>query len=143
MSGSAPTPTPVIYPVDVLLKRLYTELGDKQNTTKSRLDMPEVSYINRKTVFSNFRRLCEQIKRSELDVKGFFTEELGCISTIDQNGVLILTGKFNQTQLQTVLGNYIKQFVQCQNCKKYDTNLIKENRIKFIDCNVCKSRRGL
>lgn len=134
---------PIIYPTDMLLKRLYTELGNRQNVTKSRLDIPEVSYINRKTVFANFHRLCEQIKRSELDVKQFFADELGCTTSVDQNGVLILTGKFNQHQLQTVFGNYIRQYVQCQNCKKYDTCLIKENRIKFVVCNVCKSHRGL
>ena len=135
------------YDTFFLLDRVYEELSKNEkisNKSKMVLTRPVVSRANRKTFISNFREICSILKREEQEVQKFFDEELNKKSSIDSNGVLVVqSSSFQQNGIQNVLKNYIKNYVVCKECFSNDTKLVKENRILFLDCATCKSKKAI
>lgn len=98
---------------------------------------------NKKTVFANVADISKRMHRSADHVIQFLYAELGTSGSIDGAGRLILKGRFQQKQLETVLRRYIMEYVTCKTCKSPDTLLTKENRLFFLDCESCGSRRSV
>ena len=75
--------------------------------------------------------------------------ELGTTGSIDGGQRLLIKGRFQQKQIEIVLKRYIGNFtfvilaeyVQCKTCRSPDTNLVKENRLFFLQCESCGSSR--
>lgn len=129
---------------EFLIDRLYIELNNCSNPNKKvSLERPEVCIANKKTFFSNFSEICQKLNRKDTDVKKYFEDELKTEVNILQDGGLNIVGIFRQPGIQKILGNYIKDFVACKECNSCDTELIKSNRITFISCNKCKSKKAL
>lgn len=129
-----------------LLNRAYQKLDEinkDKNNNKLLLTRPVVMSQNKKTFIANFREIATKLNRKELELKLFFEEELRCITSIDGNGALVITGLYKKDGIEKVLKNYILQLVMCKQCKSYDTYVIKENRIQFIQCNKCMSKRAV
>jgi len=134
------------YEVSFLVDRLYTELEKKeqfQNKSKLSLVRPDVIYANRKTFIRNYKEICNRLRRKSEDVQKFFNDELCAKTSIDSKGMLIISGRFRQNGIQNIVSNYIKMYVLCKECNASDTNLIKENRILFLDCKKCLSKKAI
>lgn len=87
--------------------------------------------------------------------------ELGTSGSVDGNNRLIIKGRFQQKQIESVLRRYISrlfcplldmivrlmgqldEYVICKNCKSSDTLLTRENRLMFVTCESCKSKRSV
>lgn len=133
-----------LYNTKFLLDRLYIELGDHLNSNKKlSIDKPEIASANKKTYINNFKIICSRINRSIDEVKNYFDKELNTPTSINQDGALVITGIFKQNGIIKVLGNYIKEYVTCKECFSCDTEIIKENRITFLKCNKCLSKKSL
>jgi len=134
----------VDYTLDELLNRAYTELEAKKVlTNKLSIPPPEVGCVNKRTIVGNFSTICTKINRSTSEVQSFFNDELSCKSSIDAKGELILGGIFRQKGIENILSSYIKQYVQCKECKAMNTEHVKEDRILFIKCNICLAKKAL
>ena len=130
-----------------LLDRI-TLLSDGQ---KHRITPPYVRRLNtRASEWTNFGTICNELKRDQLHVMTFVLSELGATGSLrpsKENGSerLIMSSKFSQTQIETILLKYIQTYVQCHACKSLDT-LYERNQIQrvfMITCSVCKSTRFL
>ncbi len=134
------------YSTEWLIDRLYAEL-EKESTNKTNkkliMEHPIVTMQNRKSFFANFRSICKNICRPELDVKQFFDAELACGSTIDSNGVMVISGKFRAKNIEKVLINYLTIYVFCKECSSNKTDIIKKDRIPFLKCNKCLSEKAI
>lgn len=134
------------YELDFLLKRAYSEIENIQQKNKSDkllLSRPEVTFANKRTFIKNFKDLSQRLNRKDLEIKAFFDAELNAPSSIDGNGMLVIQGRFRQNGIQKVLTNYIKQYLLCSECKSTDTEIIKENRITFMQCKKCRSKKAI
>jgi translation initiation factor 2 subunit 2 len=125
---------------------------------------------NRKTVFANIADICKRMKRTEEHVTAYLFAELGTNGSVDGSRRLIIKGRFQQKQIENVVRKYISmcprlnppsffvsfrvcssvltlltvEYVTCKTCKSPDTELSKgENRLYFITCNNCGSRRSV
>lgn len=122
---------------------------------------------NKKTIFANISDICKRMKRHDEHVTQFLFAELGTSGSVDGSKRLVIRGKFQQKQLENVLRRYICMFlpplspslspphccreltqtveyVTCRTCKSPDTDLKKgENRLFFVTCNSCGSRRSV
>lgn len=98
---------------------------------------------NKKTVFGNIADICKRMHRQPEHTIQFMFAELGTTGSIDGSGRLIIRGKFSQAQIENVLRRYIVEYVTCKTCKSPDTLLVKENRIFFVACESCGSRRSV
>jgi len=131
-----------VYDVDYLLERLYVK---KASIAKSKvvLARPDVVVANKKSNFTNFRAVCKQLNREELDMQKYFEKELSAEVSISASGVLIITGIFRAPKIETILMGYITKFVQCEMCKSLETELVKKNKLTIMNCTKCHADRAL
>jgi len=135
------------YTYDDLLTRVFNIIREKNpNVNESEkikltLKPPQVARIGTKrTSFSNFGEICKSLKRQEKHLHQYLLAELGTNGSIDANNALIIKGRFQQKQIESVLRSYIKEYVICKTCRSPDTLLQKEERLSVLLCNNCRSR---
>lgn len=132
-----------------LLKKAYAEIEELQKETtgakgnKLLLTIPDVTFMNRKTYVKNFGDLCDRLGKTQLEIKAFFETDMNAVMSIDSNNMLIITGRYNQIQVKKVLTNYVKQNMMCGECKSTDTEMVKENRITYLKCKKCYSKKSI
>ncbi|RDA90208.1 hypothetical protein CP533_0473 [Ophiocordyceps camponoti-saundersi (nom. inval.)] len=134
-----------------LLQRFYRQMAEKNpdhalSGTKSyKIPPPQcMREGNRKTVFANIADICKRMKRTEEHVTAYLFAELGTNGSVDGSRRLVIKGRFQQKQIENVVRKYIIEYVTCKTCKSPDTELSKgENRLYFITCNNCGSRRSV
>ncbi|KAH6697094.1 domain found in IF2B/IF5 [Plectosphaerella plurivora] len=97
---------------------------------------------NKKTIFANIAEIAKRMKRTEEHVTQYLFSELGTSGSVDGSRRLVIKGRFQQKQIENVLRKYIIEYVTCKTCKSPNTELSKgENRLYFVQCNSCGSRR--
>ncbi|KAJ7632579.1 domain found in IF2B/IF5-domain-containing protein [Roridomyces roridus] len=97
----------------------------------------------KKSIFANVTDICKKMHRQPEHVIAFLFSEMGTTGSVDGNGQLVIKGRFQQKQIENVLRRYIVEYVTCKTCKSPDTLLTKENRIFFMACESCGSRRSV
>ncbi|EIM87356.1 uncharacterized protein STEHIDRAFT_121002 [Stereum hirsutum FP-91666 SS1] len=98
---------------------------------------------NKKSIFANIGDICKRMHRQPEHVIQYLFAELGTTGSVDGSGRLVIRGRFQQKQIENVLRRYIVEYVTCKTCKSPDTLLTKENRIFFMACESCGSRRSV
>ncbi|KAI9758943.1 MAG: hypothetical protein M4579_002683 [Chaenotheca gracillima] len=140
---------PISYPL--LLNRFFTLLHsshpDLASTGTKSYKIPPPQCLregNKKTIFANISEICKRMKRSDEHVTQFLLAELGTSGNVDGSRRLVIKGRFQQKQIENVLRRYIMEYLTCKTCRSPDTELNKgENRLYFITCNSCGSRRSV
>jgi translation initiation factor 2 subunit 2 len=138
----------VEYSYDSLLSRCYMliqkrnpQVGDGKSANRLNLEPPKAARVGtKKTMLVNFSRICSQINRPAKHVMAFLFAEMGTTGSLDGSDQLLMKGKFSIPQYENVLRNYIREYVLCHTCRSKDTELNKDDRIFFLQCNSCKSR---
>jgi len=135
------------YTYDELLKRVFTIIQEKNPEMQARhtkgfvMRPPQVVRSGtKKTAFVNFMDIAKAVHRQPKHLLAFLQAELGTVGTIDGSNQLILKGKFQQRNIETVLRKYIKEYVFCHTCRSPDTILNKADRIFFLQCMTCHSK---
>lgn len=65
----------------------------------------------------------------------------GAQGSVDGAGRLVIRGRFQPKQIENVVRHYITEYVTCRTCRSPETRLAKENRLFFLCCDLCHSRR--
>ncbi|PAA49088.1 hypothetical protein BOX15_Mlig014777g2 [Macrostomum lignano] len=94
----------------------------------------------KKTAFANFTEISKQIRRKPDHLLAYLLTELGTTGSVDGNNQLIIKGRFQTKNIESVLRSYIKEYVMCHTCRSHDTELVKETRLFFLQCSTCGSR---
>eukprot|EP00003_Mantamonas_plastica_P032130 TRINITY_DN862_c1_g1_i2.p2 TRINITY_DN862_c1_g1~~TRINITY_DN862_c1_g1_i2.p2 ORF type:complete len:158 (-),score=29.67 TRINITY_DN862_c1_g1_i2:165-638(-) len=138
------------YKYDELLQRLYNTMhGDNPRASERKryvMTPPEVLREgSKKTAFVNFPEICELMHRSPDHVMAFLYTELGTTGSVDGTGRLIIKGRYQSKQVESILRRYITEYVQCAMCKSPDTELVRNNvsRLTFVECKSCNSSRSV
>ncbi|XP_046911340.2 eukaryotic translation initiation factor 2 subunit beta [Dermatophagoides farinae] len=138
------------YTYDELLEMIYNKIKEKNPESESGgrkkyvLRPPQVLRIGtKKTSFANFLEICKSLHRQSKHLQNFLLTELGTSGSVDANNQLIIKGRFQQKQIESVLRRYIKEYVACQTCRSPETILQKETRLFFLQCESCGSRRSV
>jgi translation initiation factor 2 subunit 2 len=155
---------------ELLLSRFFTLLAQKNPDHASsgsrsyKIPPPQcLREGNKKTIFANIAEICKRMKRTDEHVTSYLFAELGTSGSVDGSRRLVIKGRFQQKQIENVLRRYISkssiiycnrnvkftnsnivEYVTCKTCRSPDTELNKgENRLYFITCNSCGSRRSV
>lgn len=135
------------YTYDELLKRIFKIIHeknpdqDRQGARRFVMRPPQVVRSGtKKTAFVNFMDIAKTLHRQPKHLLSFLCAELGTVGTIDGSNQLILKGKFQQRNIETVLRKYIKEYVTCHTCRSPDTILSKDIRLFFLQCMTCHSK---
>lgn len=122
---------------------------------------------SKKTVFANVQDIAKRMRRSPDHVIQFLEAELNTTTSVDGAGRLVIKGRYQQKQIENILRRYISssftfafniifsgltvyihlslivEYLTCKTCRSPDTLLSKENRIFFMSCESCGSRRSV
>lgn len=132
------------YTIDYLVNKFYEEYNQTaQPDQKISLTKPSVMIQNKRTCITNFEDICQKMNRSLDHVKTYFDKELSITSSLNANNNLIIVGIFHENKIMSILKQYIDNYLLCHQCKSCLTEIIKENRLQFIKCNKCFSKRSI
>ncbi|KAI0716207.1 eukaryotic translation initiation factor 2 beta [Fomitopsis betulina] len=138
------------YTYQELLQRFYAQLHASNpallNSAGKRYTIAPPQILregNKKSIFANVSDICKRMHRQPEHVIQYMFAEMGTTGSVDGSGRLVIKGRFQQKQIEQVLRRYIVEYVTCKTCKSPDTLLSKENRIFFMSCESCGSRRSV
>ena len=133
-----------------LLERVFSLLHEKNPalSTRKRYSMPPPQLVRvgtRKTMWTNFAQICSLMHRQPEHVMSFLLAELGTDGSIDGNQRLVIKGRYQPKQAESLLKKYIVEFVTCHMCKNPETSLTRDSvtRLYFLQCESCGSRRSV
>ncbi|MBI2672955.1 translation initiation factor IF-2 subunit beta [Candidatus Woesearchaeota archaeon] len=126
-----------------LLKRARANLPESV-LKHERFDIPKsVGHIEgNKTIISNFSQICDTFRREPSQLLKYLQRELATPAHIDGSR-LILGRKMSSSLINAKIEEYANTFVLCYECKKPDTQLIKQDKVTIIKCQACGARHPL
>lgn len=121
-----------------------TEKISKNVKEDKRLEIPvpQVLIQGNQTIIPNFVEIANVLRREPRHLAKFMFRELAKPGNINDTR-LILQGKVYKQLVEKKLDEYIKEFVQCKECNKLDTVLIKEKRFVFLKCEACGAKEAV
>ncbi|KAG7813229.1 hypothetical protein KL921_000775 [Ogataea angusta] len=151
-SQSEDSLTNTVLAYENLLSRFYSILKEKNpelaggQQTKLKIPPPEVAREgNKKTMFANVQTIASVLQRNPEHLIQYLFAELGTSGSIDGEKRLIIKGRFQAKNIESVLRRYIQEYVICKTCKSMNTELKREstNRLHFIVCRACGSTKSV
>ncbi len=134
----------------VMLDRIYELLRENNpeysGTDKHVIKKPKVVKVSaKKSAWINFQDICNSMARSSDHVYQFILAELGTEGSIAGGSQLILKGKYNDKNIETLLTKYVNEYVVCGSCKSWQTELVKDQstRLLTLECHRCKSSKSV
>ena len=125
-----------------LLNEAYKEVK-KPEGNGERFEIPKIEghFEGRKTILTNFFQIASHLRRKPEHFQKFLIKELATSGQIEGER-LILNNKVPSARINQKIEDYVKLFVQCKECKKPDTELVKDHdsRITFIHCLACGAK---
>ena len=128
-------------------EKLLDEAYSKVKTIKGseeRFKIPKIEghIEGKKTILTNFFQIASHIRRKPEHFQKFMLRELAA-SGQREGDRLVLNIKVPSAKINQKIEDYIKEFVLCKECKKPDTELIKEDRLMFIHCLACGAKHSV
>ncbi|HLC55677.1 MAG TPA: translation initiation factor IF-2 subunit beta [Candidatus Nanoarchaeia archaeon] len=125
---------------DSLLERAQAKIPQSSLKTE-RFEIPKVRghLQGNKTVITNFKEICDTIRRDQAHFLKYLLRELATPGNVD-GPRLVLGRKISSSIINGKIERYVNDFVLCPVCKKPDTTLTKEDRITMIKCSACGSK---
>ena len=123
-----------------LLNKAYSKVK-KSKTSGERFEIPKIKghFEGKKTVLTNFFQIASHIRRKPEHFLKFMLKELAASGT-KKGDKLILNIKVPSAKINQKIEEYVKEFVLCKECKKPDTELIKQDRLTFLHCLACGAK---
>lgn len=143
--STTPEPVEADYSYEYLLGRLYGMMQAPPKVPKRISLVPPILGMigTKRTCIANFAILCNGMNREPDHVSLYLQVEFSTNGSLSANNQLTLRGKFKLDQIQAGLTSYIARYVKCVNCKRYNTQLIKEERLSFLECLDCQAKRSV
>jgi len=123
-----------------LLEEAYKKVK-QTDTSSERFEIPKIEgyFEGKKTILTNFYQIASHLRRDPSHFQKFMLKELAA-SGQREGDRLVLNIKVPSTKIIQKIENYVKEFVLCRECKKPDTEIIKQGRINFVHCLACGAK---
>eukprot|EP00730_Choanoeca_flexa_P008987 TRINITY_DN12569_c0_g1_i18.p1 TRINITY_DN12569_c0_g1~~TRINITY_DN12569_c0_g1_i18.p1 ORF type:complete len:337 (+),score=82.50 TRINITY_DN12569_c0_g1_i18:98-1012(+) len=136
-----------VYEYSRLLTRVFGLMSNNNpdivsgETKKFTMKPPQVVRLGaKKTGFVNFTDICKLLHRQPDHLLAFLFSELGTSGSVDSSNCLVIKGRFQQKQIESILRRYIREYVTCHTCRSPNTLLAKYSRLYFLQCESCGAR---
>ncbi len=125
-----------------LLDKAYSKV--KKVETSERFEIPKVdSFVEgSKTVVSNLQQTASFLRRDLDHFIKFLSKELAT-QIIIKGDKAIFNRKLMPGQINDKIQDYVEEFVLCHECKKPDTELLKEKGFLFLHCLACGAKHSV
>ena len=109
-----------------------------------RFEIPnvEINIVGNKTYITNYFQIASYIRRTPENLCKFISKELAAFCKIEGDRLMI-NRKIPSLKVNEKIALYVKTYVICQECKKPDTELIKQDGFTFIHCLACGAKHSL
>jgi translation initiation factor 2 subunit 2 len=123
-----------------LLSRGLAKVPAKEKG-KERFEMPvlNVQKSGSRSVLANFGEVARTLRREPRHLMKFLLKELATSGELKGQG-LEVQGNFTRDVVNKKLEKYVAVFVECPECHKHDTQLLKDRGFMFMKCEVCGAR---
>lgn len=121
-----------------LLDRLYSKLPERvKKIGDQALPSLIILSIGGSTVIKNFGEYSDRIRREPKIFAKYLLKELAVAGTVEDNGQLVIQGKFSSAVINMLVERFIKLYVKCSTCGSIDTILRREKNVWYIKCLAC------
>ena len=126
-----------------LLETAYKDIKPVESKI-DRFEIPKVEghIEGNKTIINNFKQIASYIRRDEDHLLKYILKALAAAGSI-KGERLILTRKISSKQINEKIEQYIKDFVICDECRKPDTEIIRQDRMSFLHCLACGAKHSI
>lgn len=126
---------------------LLEEAYKKIRPVTSRIERFEIPKVEghiegNKTIITNFKQICDYIRRDSQHLLKFLLREVAAAGSIKSDR-LILSKIISSKILNDKIKDYIDEFVLCKECKKSDTEFLRRDRLLFVHCLACGARHSV
>jgi translation initiation factor 2 subunit 2 len=128
---------------DELLNSAYEKIKPLKNSGE-RFETPKVQGHSEgtKTIITNLSQIASYIRRDQEHLLKFLLKELATSGKIKGNQV-VLQRRIPSLKINEKIEQYINEFVLCRECKKPDTEIIKDKGFAFINCLACGAKHSV
>lgn len=92
------------------------------------------------TRFTNLDGVADALARETDHVHSFVQRTLGTAGKLE-NGVGRYNGRFDGSDFDAVVSDYVAEYVRCSECGLPDTRLVTEDRTQMLRCDACGAFR--
>jgi len=126
-----------------LLGEAYKDIKPVESKI-DRFEIPKVEghIEGTKTIITNFKQIATYIRRDENQFLKFLLKATASAGVL-KGDRLILTRKIPSKLVNEKIESYVNEFVLCKECKKPDTELIKQDRMSFVHCLACGAKHSV
>jgi translation initiation factor 2 subunit 2 len=126
-----------------LLNQAYKKIK-KVETSSERFEIPKVEghIEGKKTILTNFLQIGSYLRRPVEHLQKFLLRELATPGQMEGDR-LVLNNKIPSAKINQKIEQYTDEFVLCRECRKPDTEIIKEDRFSFIHCLACGAKHSI
>jgi len=126
-----------------MLEQAYEKVK-KVNVNSERFEIPKIEghFEGKRTILNNFFYIASHIRRNPEHFQKFMLKELAA-SGQREGDRFILNIKVPSAKINQKIEDYLKEFVLCKECGKPDTELVKEDRLTFINCLACGAKHSV
>lgn len=126
-----------------LLEETYSKIKKAEGNLE-RFEIPKVEghFEGKKTIITNFSQIASVFRRNPEHLQKFLLKEMAA-SGQREGDRLILNIKVPSSKINQKIEEYAQEFVICRECKKPDTELIREDRITFMRCLACGAKHSV
>ena len=126
-----------------LLTEAYSKVKPIEHSGE-RFEIPKIQghIEGTKTVLTNFFQIASILRRESEHILKFLLKELATSGKIKDNRV-ILQRKIPSAKINDKIQQYVNEFVLCKECKKPDTEIIKQDGFSFIHCLACGAKHSI
>lgn len=120
-----------------LLEHVYNSLNSNLfSNSQMQITKPEIKFdITKKTIWKNFRLICKELKSKEEHLLNFIAKEYTTTLSINQEGHLLIKGRYSDIMMESTLKKYIKNFLQCSACHTLNTTVERKlNKLTYLVC---------
>lgn len=126
-----------------LLEEAYRKIK-KTDAFSNRFEIPKIEghFEGRKTILTNFYQIASHLRRKSEHFQKFMLKELAA-SGQKEGDRLVLNIKVPSSKINQKIEEYVNEFVLCRECKKPDTELVRKDRINFVNCLACGAKHSV
>lgn len=126
-----------------LLDKAYSEVKQISGNN-GRFEIPKIEgrFEGKKTILTNFFQIASHLRRDPEHFQKFLLKELAT-SGQKEGDRFVLNNKVPSKKIREKIENYVNEFVLCKECKKPDTEIIKEDRLNFLRCLACGAKHPI
>lgn len=109
-----------------------------------RFEVPKAQVIGegKKTIVNNFRQIASYIRRNPEHLLKYILRELATPGVL-KGDRLIMQKRAAGDMIDNKIKSYTEEFVICRECKKPDTEFVKQDGYLFVHCLACGAKHSV